>query len=221
MKNNIKSYWLSTPKFFADSYRIKKGLGYFVYSFLNSRLQKISELLKGIELKNKKMLDVGCGEGQYLAYFLSKGSYVSGVDYSSKMLKLAKKYLQEKGFDRFSLIKADANKLPFGKNHFDIVLAIGLLEYLVIPEKAVSEIARVLKPNGYAIFSFSKKWSPFFFLRMFPGTIVRNKIFKIPNLEATFDENSTKKLLIKNKLEMVKRQTIMHTEWLILCRKHP
>lgn len=220
MKTDTANYWASTPKFFTNSYRTKKGFLYFVHLFLHFRIQKAVELLDDIVLKNKRVLDIGCGEGQYLAYFLSKESYVTGVDYSPKMLNLAKKYLRDKGFYNFSLIKANAKMLPFGNNHFDIVMAIGLLEYLTTPEKVISEITRVLKPNGYAMLSFSKKWSPFFFLRIFPGTIVRRKIFKLPDLMTTFDKNSTKKLLIKNKLEIIKRQTIMYTEWLILCRKH-
>jgi len=91
-------------------------------------------------------LDLGCGTG-WTMDALSELGYnrnIIGMDISSGMLKSAKK----KGM---TLLKGDAQNLPFNSASFDVVMAKGVLQHLPQFERAVSEIARVLKPGGIAL----------------------------------------------------------------------
>ena len=50
--------------------------------------------------------------------------------------------------------------LPFKSDHFDVVVNTVSIEYLIDPLKIFSEVARVLKPDGYFVITFSNRWFP-------------------------------------------------------------
>lgn len=220
--NNIEGFWKSTPVEFNLSYTDKSKFRYFVNYFLNSRMKKAESLLGGINLTGKKVLDVGCGGGQYMEFFLNKGTKITGIDYSEKMIEMARGYLEGKLKNKklkYSLIKADAEDLPFRNNTFDLIISIGLLEYLSKPDKALMEIHRVLKKNGYALLSFSKKDSPFFLLRVFPGSILRKTLLRLPKLNTVFSLKDIKFFLKECRLKLMKIDEVLYTEFLALCKK--
>jgi methionine biosynthesis protein MetW len=95
-----------------------------------------------------RCLDVGCGAGQTYAQLVyrSAASY-TGVDVSSTAVDLAR----SNGL-RAELID-DAASLPFADDSFDVVICIEVLEHLFLPQQAVSEILRVLRPGGRLIAS--------------------------------------------------------------------
>lgn len=100
----------------------------------------------------KKTLDVGCGSGfvtRDIAHF-TKGKVV-GIDGSSKMIEVAKEVLQ--GFNNVELKVANAEKLPFENNSFDIVTCNLVLMWAEKPQKVVDEMARVAKKNGKVLAS--------------------------------------------------------------------
>ncbi len=102
------------------------------------------------EIKNKKILDVGCGDG-VLCYLLArKGGVVFGIDYCSCAIDLAKKKCKEKK-TKVNYQVASAYELPFKDNFFDIVISSDVIEHLNNPEKMLYEIKRVLKDNEKAI----------------------------------------------------------------------
>lgn len=220
---NVDSFWKSTPAEFNESYTNKNKFRYFVNYFLNSRMEKVENLLKGINLTGKEVLDVGCGGGQYMEYFLHKNAKITGIDYSEKMIEMARVYLEGSKKDnkkfKVSLIKANAEDLPFRNNKFDLVVSIGLLEYLSKPEKALLEIHRVLKKGGYALLSFSKKDSPFFLLRVFPGSILRKTLLRLPELNTVFSFTDVKSFLTNSRLKLDKVDEVLYTEFLTLCKK--
>ncbi len=90
-----------------------------------------------------KMLDVGCGTGSHVARYRARGFDVAGVDGSEEMLEHARAL--NPGAD---LRQADVDALPFPDASFDIVLCVEVHRYLPDATKAVSEMARVLKPGA-------------------------------------------------------------------------
>lgn len=217
--NNITKYWKEQPELFNNSYKQKSHFTTFVHFFLNLRFNESTMILKKLPLKSKHILDAGCGGGQYLEYFLNNDCKVTGVDYSAKMISIADRYLKSKNLKNYSLTVTDVHKLPYQDNIFDLVIAVGLLEYLENPEQAMEEFTRVLKPKGYFLLSFSKKNSPFLLLRTFPGVLLRIHLLKLPKLKVVFDINKVNFLLETNKIKLLKKKDIMFTEWLILGQK--
>lgn len=96
-----------------------------------------------------KILDVGCGAGFLTNELALAGHEVSGVDLSGDSLEVAKRY------DKTSSVKyqiADAYALPYEAESFDVVCALDFLEHVDDPARAISEISRVLRPEGSFFF---------------------------------------------------------------------
>lgn len=98
-------------------------------------------------VKDKKILDFGCGTGIYTKILKNKGAQIKGFDISSRMLKIANDYVKDVEFKQ-----GTGNKIPFDEK-FDVVIASLVLDYFEDWDKPLKEINRVLKNNGYFIFS--------------------------------------------------------------------
>ncbi len=93
--------------------------------------------------KGVTILDAGCGTGANIKW-LSQYGQVSGFDISDLAIKLCKK----RGIT--SAVEGSIEKIPFPKNHFDVVICFDVLgqKQIVNHEKAIKELYRVLKPGG-------------------------------------------------------------------------
>ncbi len=99
--------------------------------------------------ENTTVLDVGCGGG-FLSNALATHYYkVTGVDMSVESLNVAKRHDATK---TVTYLEADAYKLPFANESFDVITAMDFLEHVEHPEQVVKEISRILKPKGIFIF---------------------------------------------------------------------
>ena len=103
-----------------------------------------------------KILEIGCGTGGFLQAAAEAGRDVTGVDIASRWLVIARKRLSIlQPASNIKIRAACAEMLPFADASFDHVVADSLLEHLEDVHKALSEIDRVLRPGGTAVF-----WSP-------------------------------------------------------------
>lgn len=116
--------------------------------FFNERLRIVTKIIGNIT--NGKLLDVGCGPGVLLSRLAWSGLKVSGVDCSPEMITEAKK--RTRGTDVHLMI-GRAEALPFKDRTFDVVLALGVLEYLPDVMNGLTEIARVAKPDAVIVVS--------------------------------------------------------------------
>lgn len=220
-KIKIKKYWIQTPELFAEKYTNSTiNLLSPANAFLYSRRKKVIQLAGN--LRGKKVLDIGCGSGIFMIDFVKRGASVVGIDYSQKMLDLAKKQLEEHkvNYLKYKLIKAEATHLPFEKEKFDIVLATGLADYLSLKQNKlfVSEAARVLKENGIIICGFPSKISAFAFMRKGAGLWVRENIFNLPPIESNFSLSQIRSLLNSVSLKEVKHLKIFSTMWIVVAK---
>ena len=104
------------------------------------------------DVKKKKVLDVGCGDGALTYRIVKKGAEVIGLDNSEEGIRLAEQIFSEKKIPtRFIL--ASAYKIPLESNSIDCVVLSEVIEHVAEPEKILSEIQRVLKPEGKVVIS--------------------------------------------------------------------
>lgn len=88
-----------------------------------------------------RVLDIGCGDGFVTTPLFRHGIDVTGIDVDETALASVEA----------KTIVGSAEALPFADHSFDVVLSFGVLCILDHPDKALAEIARVLKPGGTAI----------------------------------------------------------------------
>lgn len=114
--------------------------------------QATDKLCSMLNLRNdSKVLDVACGAGTTSFYIHNKYNCdISGIDISENLIKIANNGLSNtKLQDKIRFKVADALELPFPDSSFDTVIAQAFFILIDDKEKAINEIYRVLKPNGY------------------------------------------------------------------------
>ncbi len=108
------------------------------------------ELLAGVDVHGKRVLDVGCGTGILSSLVLEQGaaSLVCG-DTAEYMLAECGRKMAEQGYEeQVELRQLDAEALPFGDRSFDAVLSSMVLGLVPDPQTAVREMVRVLGEGG-------------------------------------------------------------------------
>jgi ArsR family transcriptional regulator len=93
--------------------------------------------------------DLGCGTGQISAALAPFVARIVAVDTSAAMLQAARKRLQP--FDNVELRRGDLEALPIEDSRLDAATLMLVLHHVSDPEKAIGEVARVLKPGGRLI----------------------------------------------------------------------
>ncbi len=106
---------------------------------LDVRYLLISELKK---LKNKLILDIGCGAGIILSE-LDKSNRRFGIDKNLKSLLIAQQLNPDSCF-----VRGDIDNLPVVKELFDIIILAGVIEYSSNKQNLLKQISRILKRDG-------------------------------------------------------------------------
>lgn len=142
------------------------------------RLKKITNL---VDLKDKKILDMGCGEGVWMNQFCAFTSpeNVFGFDVDVQSLEIFWK--SESEIPHKNVIQAESENLPYPDNSFDIVFSNEVFEHVEDDRKSVEEVVRVLKPGGQLIFFTPNRGWPFETHGMFKdGKYYWGNIFLLP-----------------------------------------
>jgi SAM-dependent methyltransferase len=107
----------------------------------------------GIELRGKKLLEIGCGMGYDSLEFIRRGVRVTAVDLTPNAVAFAKRHFEVVGVKADEIKVGNALDLPFGDETFDAVWSNGVLHATGDTRRAIAEVYRVLKPGGRAIIS--------------------------------------------------------------------
>ena len=114
------------------------------------RLNWIDDL---VQVKGKRVLDVGCGGGILSESMYFKGAEVTGIDLGENALKVAKLHQLESGAKvDYQLIAAEA-LARLQPASFDVVTCMEMLEHVPDPASIVAACAALVKPGGSVFFS--------------------------------------------------------------------
>lgn len=94
-----------------------------------------------------KVLDVGCGTGNFSIKLARLGCKVTGIDLSEKMLDIARRKAKKEHLD-IEFYNMDVYRLEFPDGCFDGVFSMAAFEFIKEPLKAYREMYRVVKPGG-------------------------------------------------------------------------
>jgi len=134
---------------------------WYSYTFGNIDKILLSEFRITSVHGNKPLaLDIGCGTGIQSLRLATLGYKVIGIDIADKLLKLAKVKLSKAGYHDAEFIIGDAQFLPFEDEIASAINCCGpTLSFIPNWRKALSEIARCLKPGGKLLLEVEGKWN--------------------------------------------------------------
>lgn len=116
--------------------------------------QTVTRILEQVNLhKAQSILDVACGPGYITRAASGTDLSVTGLDFSSSMIDLARRCFPENSFQ-----VGDAENLPFPENSFDAVCCNFGMMHFADPEKAMQQAYKVCKPGGLYVFTVWEKF---------------------------------------------------------------
>ena len=135
--------------FYARFYGILRSnpVSYFILKHENQSIDKLLQLRQPTQSKSYA-LDLGTGLGESLKHIPSDFTRIFAIDKSSKMISFARHKYQEVDFSI-----GDAIQTPYASGSMDLLMCVGLSEYVENVDELMKEIHRLLSNSGYAIFT--------------------------------------------------------------------
>lgn len=134
---------LNDPAAVAEEYATEKGLlgRRAVYRYAEGPDAPALAVEAVLEMSPRHVLEVGCGPGEAAERIAATGAHVEAVDISERMVELTR----ARGI---SARVGNVQELPFEDASFDAALAAWMLYHVPDAERALAELARVLRPGG-------------------------------------------------------------------------
>jgi len=142
---------MSTDYYDIDSF-FKKYLSWRENQFSANELVEKPNFLRMLpDVKNKRILDLGCGFGDYSRFLYDMGAKeVVGIDASEKMIQRAK---ENKGERNISYYRMPIEEISFDKNSFDLVISNIVIHYIEDVNQLFKKINELITKEGTFVFS--------------------------------------------------------------------
>ncbi|MGI8827383.1 MAG: class I SAM-dependent methyltransferase [Chloroflexota bacterium] len=146
--NYIREYFDSEASYWNDVYAGDDVQG-LIYRLRHvTALEWISKLTLAT---HARILDAGCGAGLMAVDLARRGLHVEAIDPSQAMIDLTAKNAREAGVDGVHAHVADVYSMESPSESFDLVIGLGLIPWLPDVDRALGELVRVTKPDGYVL----------------------------------------------------------------------
>ena len=113
------------------------------------RMDMVKDLLRGQDLKCKRVLDVGCGIGDLSFLLASRGADVVGVELDEKKVVYATRIAQQWHFEGLRFLAGDVTQMDrMNLGQFDAIFCLALLEHIQDDVALLQQMQRMLHPGG-------------------------------------------------------------------------
>lgn len=159
--SGIRQYFDETAARFDGIYSIdkpwhQKTIDALFRKTVNQRYDLIMADLR--DMAGQAVLDVGTGSGRYAVELAARGVFVTGIDFSSEMIALAREAARQRGVgDRCRWLQGDFLRLNNLGEQFDVSLAIGFFDYIRDPQPILKRMAQLTAKALYL--SFPRRWT--------------------------------------------------------------
>lgn len=167
--NFVKPYWEMTPEEIEEINRKKYKEDYSLAQIsLNRKIKESDYSRKMTQIRlelirkyghDKRVLDIGCGTGDYLFESKNVISEGAGVDFTKKAIKEAISKKNKMGIKNIEFVICNAKQIPYKEEAFDLIYSYASLYHIPKVEKVIYEVERLLKPNSIAILEFGNLYS--------------------------------------------------------------
>jgi len=182
IKETTKLVWGASPAGTAYAEGHTKGTKEFFTSVINKRFTQecdwLDEIVGFQDLKNKKVLEIGCGAGYDAYQFLKHGSDYTGIDITPDNPIITKQHLAFCGYQARTF-EMDAENMHFDET-FDFIFSFGVLHHTPNMNTVLRDIRALLTDDGLAQIIVYHKYSIFYMLHVVLfDWIMRGKFLKL------------------------------------------
>ncbi len=156
-KHSVGRFFSTTSDHWSDVYGEGPKESIYRYAFARRREITANLVNNYAAGRSLKVLDAGCGAGLVLKSLADGGHDVIGSDITETLVRETAERLALTSVDGVRCCRGDVEELPFKKDSFDVVVCLGVLQYLSHDRKSLSEIVRVVKPEGQVIICIPNK----------------------------------------------------------------
>ena len=148
-RNSTTAYFQSVSSYWDEVYSRRDVYG-VIYQL---RLANVLALVDGLALPTgSRILDLGCGVGVLSVALAKRGYHVEAVDAATAMIDHTRRRAAEAAAEEHvNATVGDAHRLDFPDRAFPLALSVGVIPWLDLPQRAIGELARVIKPGGYLL----------------------------------------------------------------------
>ncbi len=169
-------------------------------------------------LKNRTVLDIGCGLGGKTVAYAEAGARAVGVDIAPEHVAQSVSFARSRGA-AVPFLVGDAGALPFQDGTFDLVVANDAMEHFPEPRAALAELVRTVRPGGVIYLFFTPWGSPlgshlYDYIRtpwchfLFPGRFLREVLVAVLEMRGAQDPTGEADVLIKAYRRELNRITV-------------
>ena len=149
ISKEIYEYWSESPPYLS---KYEEGTKEWSDSILDHKYEVYPYYENWIDFEKyegKRVLDIGCGSGSDLLRLARSGAKIVGLDITDRAVELSKKRLISENFNDFFITKYNGKSFDFFEDaSFDLVISSGVLHHTPFIDDIISEVYRVLSPNG-------------------------------------------------------------------------
>lgn len=153
----VNSYFRASAPYWKEIYE-RQTLHAQLYQ--QRRLAALSQVQQLQLARRSPVLEVGCGPGLTTVALAQMGYQVEAIDTVQEMLSTTRRALEQEEVVAWATTSiGDIQRLNYQPNSFELVLVIGVLEWLRTLDQPMREISRVLRPDGCLIASADNSWA--------------------------------------------------------------
>jgi len=211
--NLSNDFWKNEPNKFYEHYRTSfNPISFFAKLFLKQR--NAWALRNIVPNKDYIIADIGCGSGTLLDRLASGFRHVYAIDVSEQMLEEAR---NNNYLDNIEYIQSSCEPCPLKDASLDVIVSLGVLDYVPDIKTFVVEYSKILKPGGIAIITAPKTRTIFSFLRWFNG--LRKILTKMPPLVNVVSKDEMKSIIYDTNFEIIEMKSLWTAMWIITIRR--
>jgi ubiquinone/menaquinone biosynthesis C-methylase UbiE len=153
----VQQYFHSTFPYWEDIYSDRTVYSRIYQERARHAIAYIDRV--GLSLR-APVLEIGCGPGVITVAMARRGLNVSAIDNAREMVERTRVKARQSGLESHVFAGVgNIDGLPFTDSTFELVMVIGVSEWLVSLTRPLEEIYRVLRPGGYLIISADNNWA--------------------------------------------------------------